>query len=97
MKKSVSLITAMAILFVLAMPVPSTHAGSAGGYIRVVSGMNSQTEINQSIFMPENAGRWNTTLTLENEIYATASGTVKEIRVRSGDAVNTGDVMMVIG
>jgi glutaconyl-CoA decarboxylase len=34
---------------------------------------------------------------MENEIFATSSGTVKEVRVRSGDAVNTGDVMIVIG
>ena len=34
---------------------------------------------------------------MENEIYATAGGTIKEVRVRSGDNVNTGDVMVVIG
>jgi len=34
---------------------------------------------------------------MENEIFATAAGTVKEIRVKSGDSVNTGDVMVVIG
>jgi len=34
---------------------------------------------------------------MENEIFATGGGTVKEIRVKSGDNVNTGDVMVVIG
>jgi glutaconyl-CoA decarboxylase len=34
---------------------------------------------------------------MENEIFATASGTVKEVRVKSGDNVNTGDIMVVIG
>jgi glutaconyl-CoA decarboxylase len=34
---------------------------------------------------------------MENEIFAAASGVVKEVRVKSGDYVNTGDVMIVIG
>jgi glutaconyl-CoA decarboxylase len=34
---------------------------------------------------------------MENEIFASASGTVKEIRVSNGDSVNTGDVLLVIG
>jgi glutaconyl-CoA decarboxylase len=34
---------------------------------------------------------------MENEIFATASGTVKEVRVKSGDSVNTGDVLIVLG
>jgi len=34
---------------------------------------------------------------MENEIFATANGVVKEIRSREGDTVNSGDVMMVIG
>ena len=33
---------------------------------------------------------------MENEIFSPADGVVKEIRCREGDAVNTGDVMMVI-
>jgi glutaconyl-CoA decarboxylase len=34
---------------------------------------------------------------MENEIFAGASGTVKEIRVSQGAAVNPGDVLVVIG
>jgi glutaconyl-CoA decarboxylase len=34
---------------------------------------------------------------MENEIFSPADGVVKEIRSREGDAVNSGDVMMVIG
>ena len=34
---------------------------------------------------------------MENEIVATASGTIKEVRVKSGDLVNTGDPMIIIG
>lgn len=34
---------------------------------------------------------------MENEITATASGTVKEIYVSNGDSVETGDVLAVIG
>ncbi|MBT9157020.1 MAG: Glutaconyl-CoA decarboxylase subunit gamma [Firmicutes bacterium] len=34
---------------------------------------------------------------MENEIVATADGTVQEIRVAKGAAVNAGDVLVVIG
>ena len=34
---------------------------------------------------------------MENEIMANASGTVKEVRTKEGDSVNTGDVLVVIG
>lgn len=34
---------------------------------------------------------------MENEIFCSASGTVKEIRVNEGAAVNAGDVLVVIG
>lgn len=34
---------------------------------------------------------------MENEIFAIADGVVKEIRCREGDAVNSDDVMLVIG
>lgn len=34
---------------------------------------------------------------MENEIFASADGTVSEVRVRGGDSVNTGDVLLVIG
>jgi len=33
---------------------------------------------------------------MENEIFSPSDGVVKEIRCREGDAVNTGDIMMVI-
>jgi len=34
---------------------------------------------------------------MENEILASTSGTVKEVRTKEGDSVNTGDVLVVIG
>ncbi|MCL2009602.1 MAG: biotin/lipoyl-binding protein [Synergistaceae bacterium] len=34
---------------------------------------------------------------MENEIFATASGTVKEVRVKRGNSVSTGDALVVIG
>ena len=34
---------------------------------------------------------------MENEILAGRGGTVKEIRVKDGDSVNTGDVLVVVG
>ena len=33
---------------------------------------------------------------MENEVFASASGKVVQISVKSGDSVNTGDVLMVI-
>jgi biotin carboxyl carrier protein len=33
---------------------------------------------------------------MENDLLASGEGTVKDVRVRPGDTVNTGDVMMVI-
>jgi glutaconyl-CoA decarboxylase len=34
---------------------------------------------------------------MENEIQAPSAGTVKEIKVKDGDPVNTGDVLVVLG
>lgn len=34
---------------------------------------------------------------MENEIYASVSGTIKEIKVNEGAAVNPGDLLVVIG
>jgi glutaconyl-CoA decarboxylase len=33
---------------------------------------------------------------MENEIFASSGGTVSEVRVRGGESVNTGDVLIVI-
>jgi biotin carboxyl carrier protein len=34
---------------------------------------------------------------MENEIFSAVDGTVTEIRANSGDSVNTGDLILVIG
>jgi glutaconyl-CoA decarboxylase len=34
---------------------------------------------------------------MENEIFSTVDGTVKELRTKEGDNVNSGDVFMIIG
>ena len=36
-------------------------------------------------------------MTMENQIQAEKSGTVKEIKVKAGDTVGGGDVLVVIG
>jgi glutaconyl-CoA decarboxylase len=33
---------------------------------------------------------------MENEVLSPASGTVKEVRVKAGDSVNTGDTLVII-
>jgi glutaconyl-CoA decarboxylase len=33
---------------------------------------------------------------MENEIFAPSDGTITEVRVRGGDSVNTGDVLIVL-
>ena len=35
-------------------------------------------------------------LKMENTVYATSGGTVKEIKVKKGDSVDDGDVLIVI-
>ena len=35
-------------------------------------------------------------LKMENTVYATSGGTVKEIKVKKGDSVQDGDVLIVI-
>jgi glutaconyl-CoA decarboxylase len=34
---------------------------------------------------------------MENEIFSTSDGVVKELRCKEGDNVNSGDVFMIIG
>ena len=34
---------------------------------------------------------------MENEIFSPADGVVRDVRVRDGETVNTGDAMMIIG
>ncbi|WP_338009583.1 MULTISPECIES: biotin/lipoyl-containing protein [Aminobacterium] len=34
---------------------------------------------------------------MENEISAPSAGTVKEVRAREGDSVNSGDALVVLG
>ena len=34
---------------------------------------------------------------MENEIFATADGKVADVRVKSGDSVNAGDPLVVLG
>jgi biotin carboxyl carrier protein len=34
---------------------------------------------------------------MENEISAPSAGTVKEVRARGGDSVNSGDALVVLG
>jgi glutaconyl-CoA decarboxylase len=34
---------------------------------------------------------------MENDIMATADGTIKSVNVQVGDSVNTGDVLIVLG
>lgn len=83
----------------VAAPSPAPAAGGAG--VPVVAPMPGKV---LKVSVSAGAAVRNGDLVLvleamkmENEIFSPADGVVREIRSREGDAVNSGDVMMVIG
>ena len=85
-----------------ARPRPAA-AGSAGGagngvisapmqgtIVKVLVAEGDEVEAGQSVLVLE-------AMKMENHINALSGGTVKELRVKAGDTVGTGDVLVVIG
>ncbi len=60
-----------------------------GTILRVHVSVNQKVQVKDALFTLE-------AMKMENEISSPVSGTVKEIPVKEGQAVNTGDVLMVI-
>ena len=78
----------------VAAPAPVTggaavEAPMPGKILKVAVSVGSPVKSGEIVIVLE-------AMKMENEIFSPSDGVVKEIRCREGDAVNTGDVMMVI-
>lgn len=69
--------------------MPELTAPIAGNIWKIQIAVGDQVEIDDEVIILE-------ALKMETPIYCDDSGTVKEIRVKEGDAVNEGDVLVVI-
>ena len=83
-----------------AAPAPAAAPAAAGASNVTAPMPGNILDISVSVGQAVTAGQ--TVLTMEamkmeNEIVAPAAGTVKEIRVKKGDVVNTDDVLVVLG
>ena len=81
-------------------PAPAAAPAAAGASNVTAPMPGNILDISVSVGQAVTAGQ--TVLTMEamkmeNEIVAPAAGTVKEIRVKKGDVVNTDDVLVVLG
>ena len=61
-----------------------------GKVLRVVVSQGSAVKAGDLVLILE-------AMKMENEIFTTVDGVVKEVRSRDGDAVNSGDVLLVVG
>ena len=77
---------------------PAPAAGGAGAIEAPMPGKVLKILVSQGA--PVTAGQLVLILEamkMENEIYATAAGTVTQVGCKEGDSVNTGDTLLVIG
>lgn len=77
---------------------PAPVAGGAGAIEAPMPGKVLKVLVSQGA--PVTAGQLVLILEamkMENEIYATAAGTVTQVGCKEGDSVNTGDTLLVIG
>lgn len=70
--------------------MPELVAPIAGNVWKVLIAVGDKVEIDDELIILE-------ALKMETPIYCDDSGTVSEVRVKEGDAVNEGDVLVVIG
>ena len=61
-----------------------------GTIIKVLVGVGDTVEVGQAVTVLE-------AMKMENNITAETAGTVTEVKVKPGDAVGAGDVVIVIG
>ena len=82
-------------------PAPAAAPASAGGSVVIEAPLPGKIlDVKVSVGATVKSGDLLLMLEamkMENEIFATDGGVIREIRVKSGDNVNTGDVMIVIG
>lgn len=70
--------------------MPELIAPLAGKVWKVLIAVGDKVEMDDEVIILE-------ALKMETPIYCDDSGTVTELRVKEGDAVNEGDVLVVIG
>jgi acetyl-CoA carboxylase biotin carboxyl carrier protein len=70
--------------------MPELLAPIAGNVWKVLIAVGDKVELDDEVIILE-------ALKMETPIYCDDSGTVTEIRVKEGAAVNEGDVLVVIG
>jgi acetyl-CoA carboxylase biotin carboxyl carrier protein len=69
--------------------MPELLAPIAGNVWKILIAVGDKVELDDEVIILE-------ALKMETPIYCDDSGTITEIRVKEGDAVNEGDVLVVI-
>ena len=69
--------------------MPELLAPIAGNVWKILIAVGDKVELDDEVIILE-------ALKMETPIYCDESGTITEIRVKEGDAVNEGDVLVVI-
>jgi len=70
--------------------MPELTAPIAGNVWKILVAVGDKVEMDDEVIILE-------ALKMETPIYCEDSGTISEIRIKEGDAVNEGDVLVVIG
>ena len=70
--------------------MPELLAPIAGNVWKILAAVGDKVEIDDEVIILE-------ALKMETPIYCDDSGTITEIKVKEGDAVSEGDVLVVIG
>ena len=70
--------------------MPELLAPIAGNVWKILTAVGDKVELDDELVILE-------ALKMETPIYCDDSGTVTEIKIKEGDAVNEGDVLLVIG
>ena len=70
--------------------MPELLAPIAGNVWKVLVAVGDKVELDDELIILE-------ALKMETPIYCDDSGTITEIRIKEGDSVSEGDVMVVIG
>ena len=70
--------------------MPELLAPIAGNVWKILVAVGDKVEIDDELIILE-------ALKMETPIYCDDSGTITEVKVKEGDAVNEGDVLVVIG
>jgi acetyl-CoA carboxylase biotin carboxyl carrier protein len=70
--------------------MPELTAPIAGNVWKILVAVGDKVEMDDEVIILE-------ALKMETPIYSEDNGTISEIKIKEGDAVNEGDVLVVIG